>query len=109
MVLVRDVLSSGCPCSQFFCGELPEILGAALNCPLPKGSSSLETEDRAQLTYAEEDRDVDQSFAYALNILMNFKLSEQHIQILYACVHAYSDEGEGRCGDIFVFSLNLKY
>lgn len=35
-----------------------------------------------------------------VDVLMNFKLSEQHLQIVYACVHTYSDKGEGRHADI---------
>lgn len=55
-----------------------------------------------------EDRDVEQLFTHALDVLMNIKLSEQHLQIVYACVHARGEEGDGRSGHIFVFSLNLK-
>lgn len=55
-----------------------------------------------------EDRDVEQLFTHGLDVLMNIKLSEQHLQIVYACVHARGEEGEGRSGHIFVFSLNLK-
>lgn len=52
-----------------------------------------------------EGRDVEQLFTHAVDVLVNFKLSEWHLQIVCVCGH----EGEGSRKDIFLFSLNLKF
>lgn len=55
-----------------------------------------------------EGRAVKQLFFHTLDVLMSFKLAEQHLPVVDACVCACSEEWEGRCGHIFVFLLNLK-
>jgi len=55
-----------------------------------------------------EDKDIEQIFFHPLDVLMSFKLAEQHLPVLDVCVCACGEELEGRSGHIFVFLLNLK-